>query len=287
MQGGRGGLAASQPSMAMATPRTQVSAPAVVIDHGAYTTQVGLAGQPRPTRTMPTAVARTGDSRKYVGDAIDGVQDPSQLHFRRPFDRGYLMNWDVTQELWDRAFGKDVLAIKDFGGRSLVVTEPLFNHEPLQDTMDELVFELYGFRDYYTTSSPVLSSFAYQCTAEGAGAVASIVVDSGYSFTHSVPIFDGTKVNYAVKRLDVGGKLLTNYMKELVTYREASGPPARVCSPVAQAVQMACRSHRGRAHHRWYHGVSPGTDGRRISHAGGWIVLTVQHDGGNLPGRQD
>jgi hypothetical protein len=40
--------------------------------------------------------------------------------------------------------------------------------------------------------------------------LACVVLDSGYSFTHAVPIFDGCKVNYAVKRLDVGGKLLTN-----------------------------------------------------------------------------
>lgn len=50
--------------------------------------------------------------------------------------------------------------------------------------------------------------------------MATVIVDSGYSFTHAVPIFDRCKINYAVKRLDVGGKILTNYLKELVTYRE-------------------------------------------------------------------
>ena len=144
---------------------------AVVIDHGSYSTQLGLAGGMRPSCTMPTAVARSGDQRKYVGDAIEHCKDPSQLRFRRPFDKGFLMNWDVTQELWDRAFGREVLDIAEesFRERGLVVTEPLFNHEPLQDTMDELVFELYGFGEYLCTSPAVLSNIAYQYTREGAG----------------------------------------------------------------------------------------------------------------------
>ena len=69
-----------------------------------------------------------------------------------------------------------------------------------------------------------------------------IVVDSGFSFTHVVPILNGSIVWDAVKRffaispsqlnyspshrallssrIDIGGKLLTNHLKELVSYRQ-------------------------------------------------------------------
>jgi len=43
-------------------------------------------------------------------------------------------------------------------------------------------------------------------------------VDSGYSFTHVVPVIDGRVFEPGVRRLDVGGKLLTNYLRELVSY---------------------------------------------------------------------
>ena len=92
--------------------------------------KVGLAGQDAPASIMPTFVS-SGGSRKYVGDAVEQCNDPSQLHFRRAFDKGYLMNWDVIEELWTRAFGKEVLGITP-AEHSLLVTEPLFNHEPLQ-----------------------------------------------------------------------------------------------------------------------------------------------------------
>lgn len=47
------------------------------------------------------------------------------------------------------------------------------------------------------------------------------VVDSGYSFTHIVPTYRGGEalVN-AIRRLNVGGKVLTNLLKESVTYRQ-------------------------------------------------------------------
>ncbi|MBA0693731.1 hypothetical protein Goari_004082, partial [Gossypium aridum] len=47
----------------------------------------------------------------------------------------------------------------------------------------------------------------------------SLVVDCGFSFTHVAPVFQNCTLNYGVKRIDLGGKALTNYLKELVSYR--------------------------------------------------------------------
>ena len=47
------------------------------------------------------------------------------------------------------------------------------------------------------------------------------VVDSGYSFTHVVPTQNaGEAITTAIRRLDLGGKVLTNLLKEFVTYRQ-------------------------------------------------------------------
>jgi actin-related protein 6 len=47
-----------------------------------------------------------------------------------------------------------------------------------------------------------------------------LVVDSGFSFTHVVPVFRGRIIPAGVRRIDVGGKLLTNHLKELVSFRQ-------------------------------------------------------------------
>jgi actin-related protein 6 len=46
-----------------------------------------------------------------------------------------------------------------------------------------------------------------------------VVVDVGYSFTHITPFFEDYKLNYAIRRLNVGGKVMTNYLKEIVSFR--------------------------------------------------------------------
>lgn len=47
------------------------------------------------------------------------------------------------------------------------------------------------------------------------------VVDSGFSFTHVVPTHHaGEAIINAIRRLDLGGKVLTNLLKEYVTYRQ-------------------------------------------------------------------
>lgn len=47
-----------------------------------------------------------------------------------------------------------------------------------------------------------------------------VVIDMGYSFTHVVPIIKGKRVKEAIRRIDIGGKVLTNHLKELISYRQ-------------------------------------------------------------------
>ncbi len=46
-----------------------------------------------------------------------------------------------------------------------------------------------------------------------------LVIDSGFSHTTVTPLYLGRPIQQAIRRLDVGGKFLTNYLKELVSIR--------------------------------------------------------------------
>lgn len=50
-------------------------------------------------------------------------------------------------------------------------------------------------------------------------AAGGLVVDAGFSFTHAVPLFDGGLIDEGVRRINFGGKTMTNHFKELVSYR--------------------------------------------------------------------
>ena len=47
-----------------------------------------------------------------------------------------------------------------------------------------------------------------------------LVIDSGFSHTTVTPLFNGHPIQQAIRRLDIGGKFLTNYLKELVSSRQ-------------------------------------------------------------------
>jgi hypothetical protein len=66
------------------------------------------------------------------------------------------------------------------------------------------------------TAAVAAEACALPLSTSGTG----IIVDSGFSFTHVVPLHNWRVVPSGVRRLDVGGKLLTNYMKELISYRQ-------------------------------------------------------------------
>jgi actin-related protein 6 len=46
-----------------------------------------------------------------------------------------------------------------------------------------------------------------------------LVIDSGYSHTTVTPVLQGRPLHPAIRRLDIGGKLLTNYLTRLISVR--------------------------------------------------------------------
>ncbi|KAI7872701.1 actin-related protein 6 [Spinellus fusiger] len=198
--------------------------PTVVLDHGANTIKAGvmvddLTDGPRPV--MNAIIRGRSDKRSFVGDQFDNCTDFSSLFYRLPFERGFLTNWGVERTLWDRLF-KHMLKVDPKESR-LLITEPCFNLPTIQDTYDQIIFEEYEFNACYRTIAPQLCIFNDIATLFGdkQGSVpdCAIIVDSGFSFTHIVPFLRGRPLSYAIKRINVGGKLLTNQLKETISFR--------------------------------------------------------------------
>ena len=155
--------------------------------------------------------------KSFISNQIDDCKDLSSLFYLLPFQKGYLVNWDTQRKVWDYVFGEDVLGIKP-PEISLTFTEPLFNFSSIQDTLNEILFEEYKFKSVLRLPAPLLSYVNYEHDMKQVSC--GVVIDAGYSFTHIVPIYKGKMVLEGVLRIDVGGKLLTNHLKEIVSYRQ-------------------------------------------------------------------
>lgn len=129
---------------------------------------------------------------------------------------------------------------------ALVATSPLFAPTVVTETMDEVVFEELGFQAFARVHTPEMCvlSYAAYCRQQPVSpkqkkrrhldtsvendvpplnfdtSSCQLVVDSGFSFTHVVPVLNGRVFQRGVKRVNVGGKLLTNYLKEIVSFRQ-------------------------------------------------------------------
>lgn len=78
--------------------------------------------------------------------------------------------------------------------------------------------EIFRLEDtYFYVSAGDLCNYRYR--HDNPGALCCVVVDAGYSFTHVAPYIKDKRFKLGTVRIDIGGKVLTNHLKEIISYR--------------------------------------------------------------------
>uniref|UniRef100_A0A3Q4I2A3 Actin related protein 6 n=1 Tax=Neolamprologus brichardi TaxID=32507 RepID=A0A3Q4I2A3_NEOBR len=180
-------------------------------------------GSSRIHSVIPNCQFRSKTSRlkTFTANQLDEIKDPSGLFYILPFQKGYLVNWDVQRKVWDHLFGKEMFKV-DFADTSVVITEPYFNFTSIQESMNEILFEEYQFQSALRINAGSLSAHHYFHT--NPSELCCMVVDTGFSFTHIAPYCRSRKMKEGIRRINVGGKLLTNHLKEIISYRRLPPP---------------------------------------------------------------
>ena len=106
------------------------------------------------------------------------------------------------------------------------MSQPLFNMDALMKASVEVVFEHFQFNSFLSAPAPLWAFHNHHQhlpdTHLSKQTRTGLIVESGFSFTHVVPIVDGQVVLSAVRRVNVGGKLLTNLLKETLSFRQVN-----------------------------------------------------------------
>lgn len=189
----------------------------LILDNGAYTAKIGYSQE--KVSVIPNCQFRSKTSRMktFTANQLDEIKDPSGLFYILPFQKGYLVNWDVQRKVWDHLFGKEMFKV-DFADTSIIITEPYFNFSSIQESMNEILFEEYQFQSVLRINAGSLSAHHFFDT--NPKQLCCLVVDTGFSFTHVVPYCRSRKMKDGIRRINVGGKLLTNHLKEIISYRQ-------------------------------------------------------------------
>ncbi|CAF1178760.1 unnamed protein product [Adineta ricciae] len=203
-----------------------------VVDNGASMSKSRMNNN-EDTRIVPNCIMKSKfyPRRTFIADQIDNeCPNKTSLYYQLPFQKGYLVDWNIEKQVWDHLFGK-----VSFKSTGLLMTEPYMNLNFIRETMDQIFFEEYevaSFARYDRILRPssnsflkiiffilaaTLSAYKYECDTKSNYV---LVVDSGFSFTHIVPYYQGRKILDGMTRIDVGGKLLTNQLKNVISYRQ-------------------------------------------------------------------
>ena len=94
----------------------------------------------------------------------------------------------------------------------ILLTEPPMNPTKNREQLVETMFETYGFSATSVSIQAMLILYAQ-------GLMTGVVVDTGDGVTHVIPVFDGFVPQHLIRRLDVAGRHITQYLIKLLMLR--------------------------------------------------------------------
>lgn len=91
----------------------RLASSSLILDNGAHTIKAGFSsansnGEPDPEKdcqVIANCIARSQrDKRTYVGvELLDECWDFGELAFRRPVEKGFVVNWEGEKAIWERS----------------------------------------------------------------------------------------------------------------------------------------------------------------------------------------
>lgn len=193
--------------------------PTVVVDNGTGFTKCGFAGANFPLSVFPSMVGRpllrSGEKLAdfqlkdvVVGD--DCAEYRNMLDVNYPMRSGTIRDWADMEVLWEHTF-KDKLGVAPSDCKVLLTEAPM-NSRANRERIVDVMFQKFGFSHVYIGVQAVLALYAQ-------GLMSGLVCDSGDGCTHTVPVNQGFILASGVKRMDLAGTDVTEYLIKLLQRR--------------------------------------------------------------------
>ena len=195
-----------------------MSAPVIVFDNGSGYLKAGLSNKETPSVTVPALIGRP--MLRYaekiedfelkplmIGDEVTPVRSLFELTY--PMKEGIIQNDDDMALLWDYVLTQKLGLVKnDLKERKLLLTEAPENPTANKIKMAQILFEKIGIGFFNIEPQAKMTLY---CEGEETG----VVLDSGDGVTHVIPVFANYLLHHQIKRLDIAGRHITDYLIRL------------------------------------------------------------------------
>ena len=146
-----------------------------------------------------------------IDDEITPVRD--YLNLSRPIENGIIVDEEDTSFLYEYILNKKLgLSSEDLKNRKLLMTCLPDETEKNITKKCEIIFDKIGL-GYCNFESRAKTSLYSE------GEHSGTVLDSGFDNTYVIPIYEDHKLTSCVRKVDIGGKHITDYLIELLQIR--------------------------------------------------------------------
>jgi len=186
----------------------------IVLDNGSGNMKAGFSGDDSPRVVFASLVGRPrfdsamvgmGGKENYIGQEAQSKRGILTLSY--PVDSGIIENWEDMTMVWMHTFNNELRVSPE--GKKVMLTEAPLNPKENREKMVEILHERFSVDSSYVAIQAVMSLYA-------TGRTTGIVVDSGDGVSHVVPVYEGYSLPHAVLRMDIAGRVLTNYMSAIL-----------------------------------------------------------------------
>jgi actin len=178
----------------------------IVIDTGTSSCKAGFNGENAPRVVVPTIVGRPKGQnlieepdKLYIGR--DAINNSNYLKLEYPVKGGVISDFDAMERLWNHLFFNE-LKIKP-EAHNVFLTESLLTSNSDREKIAEIMFEKFSVFNIHMEPQPVMTLFA---TSKSSG----VIIESGESMTHVVPIYESYIIPQGVRICNIAGNNMTN-----------------------------------------------------------------------------
>ncbi|GME95133.1 unnamed protein product [[Candida] boidinii] len=188
----------------------------IVIDNGSGVIKAGFAGEDKPACYCSSIVGRPKYSKvmagglseddNYIGNRAQMNRGLLKLNY--PISNGIVRDWDDMEMVWKHVINSE-LNVSNIEDHPILLTEAPLNPKTNREKAGEILFEKFNVPALYLSIQAVLSLYA-------SGRTTGCVLDSGDGVTHVVPVYEGFSLLSSIKRIDIGGRDITEYLSMLL-----------------------------------------------------------------------